>query len=78
MEENIFSNEPSSSQSCDESPSDMNSISALELINDIPVTSILQMRPRAILSKVEAEQNKWKNTVEEQRRNVLQNHMILN
>ncbi|KAI1720322.1 TMEM9 domain-containing protein [Ditylenchus destructor] len=41
----------------------------------------IQMRPRTthnVLDKVEAEQTKWKNSVEEQRRNVMMNHTMLN
>uniref|UniRef100_A0A914CR31 Transmembrane protein 9 n=1 Tax=Acrobeloides nanus TaxID=290746 RepID=A0A914CR31_9BILA len=43
----------------------------------------MQMRPRSshsntVLSKVEAEQNKWKSSVEEQRRKVMTEHSMLN
>lgn len=77
MEENIFSNDPSP-QSSVNSP-EHNSITSLDIIGVNPTTntSSLQMRPR-ILSRVENEQNKWMDTVEEQRKNVLQNHTLLN
>lgn len=74
MEENIFANPISPSpQSSEESEG--NVLPSFEI--SVP-TSSMQMRPRMILGKVEAEQNKWKNNVEEQRRNVLQNHTMLN
>ncbi|KAE9549251.1 hypothetical protein FO519_007541 [Halicephalobus sp. NKZ332] len=42
----------------------------------------MQMRPRTqatnVLSRVEEEQNKWKSTVEEQRRKVMTDHTMLN
>ena len=67
MEENIFSN-----------------VTAASASEESMDQSEIQMRARhsaglheKVINKVMAEQNKWKNDVEEQRRNVL-NHNMLN
>jgi hypothetical protein len=79
LDENIFAQPVSAtSPTSDDSESIMSG--GLDGVSSSPSTS-MQMRtrgPQHVFEKVEAEQNKWMSKVEEQRRNVLTNHTILN